>query len=90
MPELTEERYSIDDSETWNYWVDCAQQQFVPVRQFRQGIVTYLAEAQRKAETLNFVSQPNLGKKIAEQVLCEPISSSHGFGRVSDPERWSR
>src|SRR5260370_12888622 len=38
---------------------------------FHQGIVTYLAEAQRKAETVNLVSQPNLAGRLVEQVLCE-------------------
>ena len=64
--------FAFDDSDVWDYRVDCISQQFVPVRHSSRGAVTYLPEASRKDGALDLVAKPNLPEKVVQQVLCEP------------------
>jgi Caspase domain len=64
-------RFAFDDSDVWDYRLDCASQQLVPVRHSSRGAVTYLAEASRKAGTLDLAAKPNQPEKLVQQVLCE-------------------
>jgi hypothetical protein len=64
--------FAESDSESWDYKVDCTREQFVPVRHATQGFVVYLTEANRRAETLDFASKPDMAERLVEQVLCQP------------------
>ncbi len=67
--ELKEGHIAYDDSETWDYRLDCTRLEFVPLRHFSAGSIEYLSEARRKATT--YTVREGSGELIMAQALCE-------------------